>query len=141
MNDRAPLSLCQRRLAMIWFAGSGLIAILLVAQTIRSKYGDQPEKAWSWFLPTILPTLSLIVGAVAYEASRPQEAATVDRFFFKLSISLSVVYLLLVLATLIFQPLTQMTPLRLMDISNLWLGPIQGLVGIALGALFVSHRD
>ncbi len=140
MNERIGVSICQQRLAIIWFAGTGLVLALLLAQTMLGKYGDQVEKAWSWFLPTVAPTLSLILGAIAYQARQGETTATVDRFFFRLSAALSIIYLLLVLASLLMQPLSDMTPLRLLDVSNLWLGPAQGLVGIALGAFFGSRQ-
>lgn len=140
MNDRISVSVCQRRLATIWFVGCSLVFVLVLVQSILGKYGNEVERAWSWFLPTIIPTLSLIVGAVTYEARRPQTTATVDRFFFRISMGFSLAYLLLVLVTLLLQPFSNMTPLELMDISNLWLGPVQGFVGIALGAFFVSRQ-
>jgi hypothetical protein len=70
----------------------------------------------------------------------PQAKATVDLFSLRISYVLSAVYLIFVFATLALQPFTNMTPLTLMNVSNLWLGPIQGLVGIALGAFFVSRQ-
>ncbi len=140
MSKRVSVSVCQRRLAVIWFVGSGLILLLMLAQTLAGKYGGQVQAAWSWFFPTVLPTLSLILGAVVSEKQGAQAKATVDLFSFRISCVLSVVYVVFVFATLALQPFTNMTPLTLMNVANLWLGPIQGLVGIALGALFVSRQ-
>jgi len=86
-----------------------------------------------------MPTLSLIVGAVAYEA-RHQQTATVSHLAFRISFWLSVVYLALVLTVFLGQPFSGMTPLGLMQVSNLFLGPIQGLLGLALGVFFVSRQ-
>jgi hypothetical protein len=140
MTEKIPVSVCQKSLATIWFVGSLLIFVVVLMQTLGGKYGDEIERAWSWFLPTVMPMLGLIVGAVTYEAVRPQTTATVDRFVFRTSVWFSLFYLLLVLLTLILQPLTRMTPLKLMNISNLWLGPVQGLVGVALGVFFGSRQ-
>ena len=140
ISQRLPVAWCQRRLAVVWFTGGGLLFAFLIAQTVAGKYGAQTEKAWAWLLPTVLPTLSLIVGAVAHSARRPSDPATADGFFFRVSFGLSVFYLILVLGTLLLEPLSSLTPLELMNISSLWLGPVQGLVGIALGVFFVSRQ-
>ena len=135
----APVSQCQQRLAVVWFLGSALVLILMLGQTIGGKYGTQYPKAWSWFLPTVLPTLSLIVGALAHDARR-QTAATVNRFAYQMSLALSLFYLLLVVGTILLQPLAMMNPLELLSTSHLWLGPLQGLIGISLGVFFGSRR-
>jgi len=113
----------------------------MLGQTLGGKYGGQVDKAWSWFIPTVLPILSIIVGAVAYEARREPQSVTADRLAFHLSVGLSLFYLLLVIATVLFQPLSRMTPLELMSVSNLWLGPVQGLVGIVVGVFFASRGN
>ena len=141
MNDRLDVSLGQRRLAVIWYSGAGLIFLLLLVQSLMGKYGDQVQAAWSWFLPTIVPTLSLITGAIAYNARKSDSPGTVDAFSFKVSSGLSGFYLVLVLATLLVQPLTSTSPISLMKLSNLWLAPIQVLLGIALGAFFSSRQS
>ena len=60
--------------------------------------------------------------------------------FYRLALALSIFYLALVLLTILIQPLTGTDTLDLMKRSNLWLGPIQGLVGSALGVLFASKK-
>ena len=57
---------------------------------------------------------------------------------FKLALCLSVTYFLVVLATIVLQPFSSVPPLELLDMSNLWLGPLQGLVTGVLGAFFVK---
>jgi hypothetical protein len=141
MKDRVPLSRCQRKLADVWLVGCAVIFLLLLGQSVGGKYGSQVEKAWSWFIPTVLPTLSVIVGAVAYQARRDPQRVTADRFAFRMTIGLSLFYLILVIATMLLQPFSRMTPLELMAVSNLWLGPVQGLVGIMLGVFFASRQS
>jgi len=86
-----------------------------------------------------MPTLSLIVGVLVLDVTSGRDAEKkVDSFFFWLAFLLSAVYLVLVATTLFLQPFTGV-PLRgLMKLSNLWLGPLQGLVAAALGAFFVK---
>jgi len=140
MSERLPVAACQRRLAQVWLAGAAVMSALLIVQSQAGKYGEQADKAWSWFLAAMLPTLSLIVGAVAYEAKHQEAKATIDRFTFQMSFGLSLFYILCLLGVLLLQPFTTMTPLDLMRTSMLWLSPAQGLVGVALGVFFVSRR-
>ncbi len=66
--ERLPVVSCQWRLAWAWFIGAGLTFLLLLTQTTSGKYGEQYTKVWSWFLPTVVPTLTLVIGALVYDA-------------------------------------------------------------------------
>ncbi len=132
---------CKRNLAVLWFTGSGFIFFILLFQTFFQRYGKTVSEAWGWFLPTIMPTLSLIVGVLVMDASgKGTKIQTVDRFFFRLSFSLSFVYLLVVTLTILIQPFSKLSPLELMKQSNLWLGPLQGLVTASLGVFFIRGK-
>jgi ABC-type uncharacterized transport system YnjBCD permease subunit len=129
---------CKMRLAVLWFAASLALLILLVLQSVLGKYGTQAQDAWAWFLPTIMPTLSLIIGVLVLDATSASYAdGKVDRFVFRLTYGLSAFYLALVALTPLIQPFTSSATVDLMKRSNLWLGPLQGLVAAALAAFFV----
>jgi hypothetical protein len=130
---------CKRRLATVWFALSGVIFLLLVVQTVMGHYGSKATDAWGWFLPNVMPTLSLIVAVLVLDQmGKSVHTRTADRFLFRLAIGLSCAYLLLILLSILIQPFAPLPPLELMQQSNLWLGPLQGLVAAALGAFFVK---
>jgi len=139
-----PLDSVRARLATIWLAGSGLIFVLLVVQSLLGRYGDKTQEAWGWLLPTIMPTLGMIVTVLGYTALDPVFSTSVVRkIFFHIAFWLSALYLALVLLTLLIQPLTTNDPgkaVEVMRLSNLWLGPFQGIVASALGVLFVSKQ-
>jgi hypothetical protein len=132
------------RLAIIWFVAAGFLFVILVGQSLTGYYEPRTEDAWGWFLPTVMPTLSLIVGAlvadyrkaaVAGPGAPKQQAGPL----FWLGAGLSVFYLLLVALSILLQPLlAETSPLTLMQRSNLWLGPLQGLCVAALGFFFHS---
>ena len=129
---------CKRRLAILWFVVGVVLFILLVLQSVFGKYGAQAEDAWGWFLPTVMPTLSLITGVLILDmTSAGQTDKEVDRFAFRVTFGLSAFYLALVALTPLVQPFTSLPALDLMKRSNLWLGPLQGLVAAALAAFFV----
>jgi hypothetical protein len=132
------------RFARVWLIGAGVIFTLLVAQSLWHAYGDLTTEVWGWFLPTLAPTLALIITVLTYTALDPlMTGAVVRKGFVPIALWLSVVYLFTVLLTILVQPFTAKTPadaVALMRTSNLWLGPFQGLVASALGVLFVSKE-
>lgn len=145
--------------AGIWLGGAGLVFLILVVQSLVGRYGPQSEDAWAWYLPTVMPTLSLIIGVLATDfrvAASAAAAATTTtgtpaaspdanilpvaaRGLLWLGVALSVFYLLLVAVTILAQPFLQgVSPIELMHRSNLWLGPLQGLTAGVLAAFFRS---
>jgi uncharacterized YccA/Bax inhibitor family protein len=140
-SDRVLMVTCKRRLATLWFAASGFLFIVVTVQTILGKYGDQATDAWGWLLPTILPTLSLILGVLVMDArGKMMKVEEVDRFLFDLTLGLSAAYLLMVALTIFVQPLVSAGAIALMKQSKLWLGPFQGLVSGSMGAFFVRRK-
>lgn len=131
----------QKRLATLWFLGAGFLFFLLLLQTMRGVYGDKAGEAWSWLLPTFMPTLLLIVGAIVNKARlQNTQDTTVDRFMFIISFYLSIAYFIALILTFTLSQFSAQSPLTQLKLSNLYLTPIQGLVSLALGAFFVSQK-
>ena len=128
-------------LAKLWFAGALSIALILIVQSLLGKYETDVQEVWGWVLPTLMPSLGMILAVLSYTAlDQTLRAAAVRRSFYEISRWLSLVYLLIVLLTILIQPFASNRPVELMRMSNLWLGPLQGLIGSALGVLFVSKK-
>jgi hypothetical protein len=142
MNRRVPLAACQRRLAVALYAGAAPVFLVVFVQTLRDVYGERTQEVWAWLLPTILPTLLLITGVVAAQALRPRDphAPTVDRFFYRLTLGITIAYLLLVNAVFFLRPFSPLSPLGLLQRASLFLGPLQGLLDAALGVFFSSPK-
>lgn len=135
---------CKRWLASVWFVGGGLVFFVVLVQTLLGRYGDDSNEIWGWLLPTVVPTLSLIIGVLVFDAVQSEKAQRkVDRFLFRLTVGLSAAYLASVFLVIALQPLAAAPPLQLMTQANIWLGPFQGLVAAAMGAFFVkaAHAD
>ena len=129
--------------ASVWLGGAGLVFSILVVQSLVGRYGTQSQDAWAWYLPTVMPTLSLIIGVLvsdfraASANAKPLPVSTKGLLW--LGLGLSVFYLLLVAVTILVQPFLQdVSPIELMHRSNLWLGPLQGLTAGVLAAFFRS---
>lgn len=129
--------------AGVWMAGAGLVFTILVVQSLVGRYGAQSQEAWAWYLPTVMPTLSLIIGVLVSDfrsaATDAQPMPVSAKGLLWLGLGLSVFYLLLVAITILAQPFLQdVSPIDLMHRSNLWLGPLQGLTAGVLAAFFRS---
>jgi len=127
----------KKRLFVVWSIGAMLLFLLLIVQSASGRYGDTAE-VWAWFLPTIIPTLSLMIAVIVSDAleRRSGQKRRADVFLYRVAISLSVFYLVVVSLSIFLQPFSELSPLELMRTSNLWLGPLQGLVVASLGAFF-----
>ncbi len=133
---------CKRRLATLWFSGAAVLFVVLLVQSIFGRYGSRTSDAWSWLLPTLMPTLSLVIGVLVMDSlGKGVMVKRADKFLFKLTSGMSVVYLVAVLLIFVLQPLSPVGPFELMGQSSLWLGPFQGLVAGAMGAFFVKAPD
>lgn len=131
---KLPLKDCQQKLAVLWLVGGAALFGLVFLQTTFGHYGKDSGSAWTWLLPTLLPTASLIVTALFKTSGA--ETKTVDRFLFRLAFLLSAFYLGVVILVLLAQPLSTTGPIDALTHSNSYLGPLQGLVASAFGAFF-----
>ena len=138
---RVSLDVSQKYLAGVWLVGTGIPFLIILLQSIFGRYGNDASAAWSWLLPYVVPTTSLIIGVLVTDAfSKDEKPQTVDRFIFRLALILSAIYLSLLTLTLLAQPFSPFEALELMKLSTLWLAPLQGLVSAALGAFFVQRK-
>ena len=140
--QRMGLTEARTKLAGLWLAGSGLLFAVLVLQSIGGKFHKNQElqKAWSWFIPTVVPTLALMLSVLGAGALAGQDARQVRADFFRLAWWLSLAYLLVLAGTLVLQPFSPMDAIELFTASNYWLTPMQGLVVAATGVLFTTNE-
>lgn len=139
MDQRIDLNIAQRRLVVVWLTGSIPMTALMLARTFGPNATDI-ERVWSWLLPSIMPTLSLVIGTYAATAlSQIDRPRTVDRVFFRVAVALSIAYLIIVTLAIFLYPASSQPALVTLDRIALVLGPTQGLVSACLGVFFVSH--
>ena len=133
--------IAQRRLTITWGIGALLLFSVMFLQTVFGHYGERVQDAWEWFLPTIMPTLSLIIGVwVTDIQSRRVKSKTTNKFLYHLSLTLSIVYLLMITLILFLQPIASIPPLELMKQFSLGLTAVQSLATASLGAFFVKSK-
>ena len=127
---------CRKTILVVWLIGTGLLFVLLFIQSIFEHYGNDVPDAWGWFTTSVMPTLSLILGVTIAEHGQQQLPKQVDRFSYLLVFWISVVYLVVALVTLLLEPISPLGSIGLLKRSNLWLGPLQGIVTASFGVLF-----
>ncbi len=133
------ISVGIRRLAVLWFAGAGLLFIILFLQSAFGRYGERTSDVWDWFASVLLPVITLIAGAFFYGRSRASTRSdTVSPTVYHITFGMSVVYLVVVNAAVLLSPFSPLPPLELLDTSKLALEVFQGALMTALGVFFVS---
>lgn len=135
---RISMKECKNKLAIVWFLGSGFIILVVLFQTLFGRYADKSPLVWASIIPSLIPTLSLILGVLAADAlskKRPSKRM-VDKNFFRISLYLSMSYLLILILPFFLMPFLIQTPLEIIKDSQLWLMPLQGLITGTLGAFF-----
>jgi general stress protein CsbA len=139
-EERVPLERARNQLVFVWLIGGGVLFAVLVVQSILGRYGTKVQDAWSWFIPTIVPTISLMIGVLGSAALGNDDQRSVRRTFFGITWWLSVAYLAVLALTVVLQPFSPLEAIQLYQLSNYWLTPIQGVVSAAIGFLFTSQR-
>ena len=132
-----PMPRARKRLALLWFVASAAIFLLVIVASIN-RDDRTMVTLWSWFLPSIIPTLSLIIGVLIteYVGRAARDTRPADPFLLGLSTWLSIAYLALVGASLVFHLLEWLT----LESSQLYLAPVQGLAATALSAFFLKKE-
>ena len=140
--DSVPLAHARSRLAVVWLTSAALIFGLLILQSLLGKYDNRAQQVWSWVLPTMMPTLTLMLTALGADALNAEPAGShVKKSFVRIAFWLSLAYLCLILLTILIEPFVATESLDLFNLSNLWLGPFQGLVASTIGLVFLSKRS
>jgi hypothetical protein len=167
-----PLGKVRTRLTTVWLIFAAAIFTIVLVQSVNHRYGggsltvdgavpltapadkckpddgmqvDHTVDVWKWLLPNLLPTLTMMVSALAASAFIQNDGVTVRRDFYHSAMGLSVFYLATVSGLLLVQPIAnprsakdQLDSLRT---SNIATGPLQGLVAAALGVLFATGKS
>ncbi len=131
---------CKGRLAVLWFAACGFIFAVVILQTLIDSYRGRADEVWKWLLPSVMPTLSLIIGVFALENSQAKDNRRASKLFFRLSLALSSFYLVVVASFILLQPIMTVSPVELMKQSQVWMAPFQGLVSASIGGFFVRRQ-
>ena len=129
----------RTHLVILWFGFGGLIMMQTVWWAVSGNpFGDNMDKVWSWLLPNILPTFSLILGSLVLDPDSTGKPTRGLSLLYGLALGLSAAYLLSLLLVLYVPFLSGSDIWQVMKGSNMWLAPFQGLVASVLGVFFAG---
>ncbi len=127
-------------LTILWWTWGLALVAYAAALSQNSVLFPEPAQVWSWFVPNIFPTMTL-VGAAAYGGRKfPVRVGEGATALFIIAIAASLLYLFLVTQALINSQVAT-GPIESLRTASLWLGPTQGLVTSLLGFFFVSDQS
>jgi hypothetical protein len=132
----------RSKLLRTWLLGAGLICLVLAVECVlKEAWKDRWMEVWWWVLPNLVPTLSLMLAVYGSDAlSAPDPDEVVRRSFLSVATRLSIAYPFMVLLSIALEPFSSYDVLTIFTMSNLWLGPLQGLVVGAIGVLFLTRQ-
>src|SRR5437879_10404937 len=113
---KMPMVKAKQRLAVLWFAGAGVVFLGVLVLSLRAAPALAPSAVWSWYLPTVMPTLSLIIGILVGDAlGHSVKKKSADAFLFRLTWAISASYLSVVALTLLLTPFADMSLKEVLD--------------------------
>lgn len=132
----------QRILAGLWLLFFICQAILLVVRAIfggnSAALSDSTNDMWKWYLPMILPTISIVLAAT-FATRHSAHDAILNAFGVVVAVALSTLYLLCISCLLLIPPTVGLSPenhVKLLHDSGYWLSGMQVGVGLAIGYVF-----
>ncbi len=142
IEQKIDFNTARKWLATVWLALAGLIFLIFIFWTTATdKLGDRAAEAWGWVLPTVIPTLSLIIGILVTDiGGKSSEGKLVSKFIYRLAMGLSIFYLVVILVILLFHGTVDKGLFTILKEANLFLGPLQGLVSAAIGGFYYKKE-
>ena len=128
-----------RKLALLWYAWSSFLLVILALQSVFGRYGEGVEQAWAWISVSLIPTISVVMASQTAEGISDRISVS-SLSLWRLCFYLSLAYLSLVTGVVIFEPFFTVEPLKLLNASNLLLAPMQGVL-LALMIYFLLSRE
>ena len=130
---------CQTRLMLVWVIGCAILLLVAWLQIVFGHYGENGRAVMEWLLPSIIPTLSLVVGVWANNAlNKSRSPEKVGRGIYRIVLAVSALYLVFLGLIFAIQPMVATPPLEVIKASSLIAAPLQGIVCIFIGIFFTQ---
>lgn len=134
--DPVGVDRLRQRLTLIWWWSAAVLTLLLISLNFMVGLPAAPQ-LWGWFLPNIIPVLTLVGTASAANLDQPDISQDEGKRRQQLAAGSSIFYLFLLSLTIIIMLFSGQLG-DLIKFSGLWLAPFQGLATLALGFLFLG---
>lgn len=127
----------RKSISWLWFVVGTSTLFLVAAQSIAGRFEPRTSEVWEWLLPNLMPTLMLVVSVFTFSPVRNAGVRKVSTPFVIAAVVMSIGYLLLVLSPFVLPPILGTGPMEVIGTTQLFIGPIQGIVSGILGVFFV----
>jgi hypothetical protein len=126
-------------LSLFWGITTFPLFVVFIIQDIQVKYGADWDTPWTWFLPLVMPVLSLIVGVwVIGERFNSTEKLHSPTSFYG-AIFVSFIYITLLYLVVCSAPFSNLTIEAIFRSSGWYLGVIQGLLILVLHKFLIEN--
>ncbi|PWG03358.1 hypothetical protein [Sphingosinicella humi] len=129
-----------QRVLYVWLGVAPLLGLLILAQAVAGKYGDDASSAWSWYLALIVPPVSILVTAALVDPKASWRNAAAHAFKYRLAFWGSGALLFIAFTLLLAEPGMEAAPYQLFEQSAILLTVLQGIVLAAIGAVVFDRR-
>ena len=128
----------QKRISILWIGLVLLIASLLFIMSLNNKFEGNDKEAWKWFSQFCVPGITLMLTTfIAISQNKNEQEITIDLFYYRITMVISLFYLLTLLSTLLFVPFAG-SAISLFARSNVFLTIFQGIAMSVLALFFVK---
>ena len=132
---------CKIILGGIWVVFFLGLFTLLLLQVDGNKYGGNAGTVWSWFLPMILPTVSLIIGVFLLDVQNSSiQEAKVNAVVFYLAAGGSIIYLIFLSWIFLGEPYANKNVFSAMKDYGMPISVLQGIVNSFVGVFFMNKK-
>lgn len=129
----------KRSLTWLWFLYGGFLFTIFFIQNLTGRYDEIAKQAWEWFLPNILPVLSLIF-TTQFVSSTINKNQKVEKFLYLICLILSFSYLSAILLIIFSYSSIKGNIIEFYKSYNIVLISLQSLVTASLGLFFVNRN-
>ena len=128
-------------LSILWIVLTCPLILLISIQTVVGYYGDDWDLPWSWLMSLIFPTLSLVVAVWTVSTASVMEKPVRSMHVFWGAVTISLFYLINLYIAVIVPNYSHFAIEKALKASAWYLVPLQGLVTVSLGKLFVENIE
>jgi hypothetical protein len=130
----------QMQLMLVWVIGGAILLLVAWLQILFGHYEDKGQDVIAWLLPSIIPTVSLVVGVWANNTRKKSRSTQkVEKKAYTIVLVVSLFYLIFLGMIFAIQPMVALPPLDVIKNSGLILSPLQGVVSVFLGIFFTQE--
>jgi hypothetical protein len=135
------LSKAKEHLVKLWTIGFLLLFLFFFLQTVTQRYVGITNEAWGWFLPHLLPTLTIIIGGYFFDVNRKDATINIiPATSFKISYVISVSYFIIVFIIIFSYRNVNGNILEYYQSYNVVLSAIQSLISGSVVFLFTKQK-